>query len=120
MGTFFLTGLKRPGKLPITLGHEITGDVVSIGEEVKNVKAGDRVVVYFYLSCGKCEFCRSGQENLCRYLSGRPSLGSCRNFLEVVANRRVALTTHPYTLGGIEQLLKQVGRQKRMTDGGQH
>ena len=34
------------------MGHEIAGDIVLVGEEVENVKAGDRVAVYFYLACG--------------------------------------------------------------------
>lgn len=40
------------------LGHEFMGEVVDVGREVRNVKVGDRVVVPFTISCGKCFFCQ--------------------------------------------------------------
>ena len=39
------------------LGHEFMGEVVEVGKDVKNLKAGDRVVVPFPISCGNCYFC---------------------------------------------------------------
>jgi threonine dehydrogenase-like Zn-dependent dehydrogenase len=39
------------------LGHEFMGEVVEVGPEVKNVQVGDRVVVPFTISCGKCWSC---------------------------------------------------------------
>jgi threonine dehydrogenase-like Zn-dependent dehydrogenase len=42
------------------LGHETMGEVVEVGAEVKNLKAGDRVVVPFTIACGECFFCRNG------------------------------------------------------------
>jgi len=47
------------------LGHEFMGEVVEIGREVKNLKIGDRVVVPFTISCGKCGFCRAQAFSLC-------------------------------------------------------
>ncbi len=47
------------------LGHEFMGEVVQTGTEVKNLKAGDRVVVPFTISCGHCEYCRKGEVSLC-------------------------------------------------------
>jgi len=55
---------------PRILGHEIAGDVVEVGSEVRNVKVGDRVVCHFYLTCGSCKFCRSGRETLCENWRG--------------------------------------------------
>jgi propanol-preferring alcohol dehydrogenase len=53
-------------KLPLVMGHEIVGVVEEIGKEVKGFKLGDRVgVPWLGKSCGQCEFCRQGQENLC-------------------------------------------------------
>ncbi len=51
--------------LPRIPGHEIAGDVVEIGEGVDNVTVGDRVLVYFYLTCGHCRFCLAGMQDLC-------------------------------------------------------
>lgn len=47
------------------LGHEFMGEVVEIGREVKRVKVGDRVVVPFTISCGKCFFCNKSLWSLC-------------------------------------------------------
>lgn len=47
------------------LGHEFMGEVVETGPAVKNLKAGDRVVVPFPISCGNCQPCRDGQWALC-------------------------------------------------------
>ena len=52
-------------KPPAILGHEIAGDVVDIGKDVKHIKVGDRVTVEPQYGCGECEFCRQGLVNLC-------------------------------------------------------
>jgi threonine dehydrogenase-like Zn-dependent dehydrogenase len=51
---------------PFALGHECVGEVVEIGEAVRAVKPGDRVVVPFQLSCGDCERCKKGQTGSCK------------------------------------------------------
>src|SRR5712692_3400441 len=52
-------------KLPRIIGHEIAGDVVECGANVRNFQSGDRVNVYFYLTCGDCRWCNVGREDLC-------------------------------------------------------
>ena len=53
-------------KVPLIPGHEIAGRVAEVGSAVRNLKAGDRVgVPWIYWTCGECEFCRAGYENLC-------------------------------------------------------
>jgi threonine dehydrogenase-like Zn-dependent dehydrogenase len=47
------------------LGHEFMGEVVEVGAAVKNLKAGDRVIVPFPISCGRCWFCKEGLWALC-------------------------------------------------------
>jgi threonine dehydrogenase-like Zn-dependent dehydrogenase len=47
------------------LGHEFMGEVVEVGREVKNLKKGDRVVVPFTISCGRCFFCEKKLWSLC-------------------------------------------------------
>jgi threonine dehydrogenase-like Zn-dependent dehydrogenase len=47
------------------LGHEFMGEVVEVGREVHNLKAGDRVVVPFTIACGSCFFCNRKSWSLC-------------------------------------------------------
>jgi alcohol dehydrogenase, propanol-preferring len=57
--------LKEP-KLPLVPGHEIVGQVAALGEGVDRFAIGDRVgVPWLGWTCGECEFCRAGRENLC-------------------------------------------------------
>lgn len=50
---------------PRTLGHEIAGTVVAIGDRVTGVAIGDRRVVYPWIGCGQCALCLAGDEQLC-------------------------------------------------------
>jgi alcohol dehydrogenase, propanol-preferring len=53
-------------KRPLILGHEIAGRVVEKGSSVTDLAVGDRVgVPWVYWSCGECDFCHEGNENLC-------------------------------------------------------
>ncbi|HJT80096.1 MAG TPA: zinc-dependent alcohol dehydrogenase family protein [Chthoniobacterales bacterium] len=53
-------------KLPLILGHEIVGTIESLGEGVTDFNIGDRIgIPWLGWTCGQCQFCRSGRENLC-------------------------------------------------------
>lgn len=52
-------------QLPFVPGHEIAGTVAEVGRDVKGWQVGDAAVVYFYLTCGACKFCRAGKTQLC-------------------------------------------------------
>jgi alcohol dehydrogenase, propanol-preferring len=53
-------------KKPLILGHEIVGRVIERGAAVQSIEMGDRVgVPWVQWTCGQCEFCREGNENLC-------------------------------------------------------
>lgn len=65
------SGLMSDISLPRILGHEVAGEVVRLGRDVKNFREGDRVCLYFYLFCGQCENCLDHKENLCLNLRGR-------------------------------------------------
>src|SRR5690242_15234722 len=53
-------------KKPLILGHEIVGRIVEKGAAVRELRIGDRIgVPWIHWTCGDCEFCREGNENLC-------------------------------------------------------
>lgn len=54
---------------PLTMGHEVYGEVVEIGEEVKNIKLGEKYVAYPWIGCGDCEVCKADDEHLCSPLT---------------------------------------------------
>ena len=58
------------GSLPRVMGHELAGEIVEIGEGVTALAVGDRCAVYFYLTCGRCRWCRGGRETLCENFGG--------------------------------------------------
>ncbi len=61
-----IEGRIQPINLPVIPGHQIVGKVVDLGTEVTKLKIGDRVGIgWIHSACGKCEYCRSGFENLC-------------------------------------------------------
>lgn len=70
-GGFELGGSKRSSferagiALPVTMGHEIAGEVCATGPEVTHVAVGERVVVYPWIGCGACATCAAGDDHLC-------------------------------------------------------
>lgn len=66
----------RGVKFPLTLGHEIAGIVESVGKDVKQVKKGERIIVYPWQGDGICEACQIGDEHVC---DNPKSLGIMQN-----------------------------------------
>lgn len=53
-------------KTPVIPGHQIIGSVEKVGERCKKLKPGDKVgIAWLRYTCGTCEFCKTGLENLC-------------------------------------------------------
>ncbi|MBR6350711.1 MAG: alcohol dehydrogenase catalytic domain-containing protein, partial [Firmicutes bacterium] len=74
-GKFGATGAGASAfKYGMASGHEGAGIVYSVGENVTNVKVGDRVTIYHHQGCGHCPACRRGEFNLCEHRKN-PGLG---------------------------------------------
>lgn len=59
-------GELSEAKLPLVPGHQIVGKVIELGDGVTEVAIGERVgVAWLNSTCGKCQYCRAGTENLC-------------------------------------------------------
>ena len=81
-------------KRPLILGHEIAGRVVEKGASVESLNVGDRVgIPWLHWSCGACEFCREGNENLCakQKITGVTVDGGYAEFVKVKATHAVKI-----------------------------
>ena len=56
---------SSPRPTPVILGHEAAGEIVKVGDNVKDLEVGDHVVCAFVPSCGHCIPCREGRPALC-------------------------------------------------------
>jgi threonine 3-dehydrogenase len=53
-------------KLPLTVGHELCGEIIKIGKAVTRVQLGDVVSAETHIICGECEFCRRQEGHICK------------------------------------------------------
>ena len=86
--------LARLVKKPLILGHEVVGRVMEVGTAVKDISPGERVgVPWFYWTCGECEFCREGNENLCmrQQITGVTVDGGYAEFIKAPATHVVKI-----------------------------
>jgi len=84
-----IEGRTPPPEFPIILGHQVVGHVHGMGNEASRYKIGDRVgVAWIFSACGVCEYCRSGNENLCKDFkaTGRDANGGYAEYMTVPEN----------------------------------
>ncbi len=81
-----IEGRTPPPRFPVVLGHQVVGKVEALGPRASRFKAGDRVGVgWIYSACGDCEYCRRGDENLCKQFlaTGRDANGGYAEYMVV-------------------------------------
>ncbi len=103
---------------PQVLGHEAAGEIVAIGEKVKNLSVGMAAVAEPGIPCGHCEFCRKGRYNLCPdlvFLSCPPYDGFMSQYVKMPASMVYPLPKGVTTLEGalVEPLAVGVYAAKR-------
>lgn len=79
-----IEGRAAPSALPRILGHQVVGRIAGRGPGVTDFRDGGRVgVAWVFSACGTCEFCLSGQENLCPEFraTGRDADGGYADYL---------------------------------------
>ena len=94
--------LRSITKLPLILGHEVAGTISALGEGVTGLRVGDRAgVPWIHWTCGQCEFCREGKEELCleQQVTGCTVDGGFAEYLVAPATHAAPL---PAALSSIE------------------
>ena len=95
---------------PRIIGHEITAEIAETGPGVDDLKVGDPVTAYYYLTCGTCHWCRNGRETLCDNFAGnvgREVDGGYAEYIKLPANSFIHLPealdykAHPAEIGVI-------------------
>ena len=100
----YRAGISQIDHLPLTLGHEIAGRVEEVGSDVTHFSAGDRVCLHYLVSCGSCEFCGRGLEQLCRIgeMIGKHRDGGYAEFIKIPGRNAFVLPNEiPFEVGAI-------------------
>lgn len=93
----FRDGLLDLGCRDVTMGHEIAGEIEALGTGVDPARLGERVLVYYYEGCGHCEYCRTGDEQLCPAVKAQPGFssdGGYADYMVVRASNCVVVPAH--------------------------
>ncbi len=81
-----IEGRTPPPKFPIILGHQVVGFVEEKGKNANKFNIGDRIgIAWIFSACGKCQYCLSGNENLCPDFkaTGRDANGGYAEYMTV-------------------------------------
>jgi len=100
----YRAGNSPVGPLPITPGHEVAGVVEETGDQVTNVRVGDRVCLHYLTTCGDCHYCALGSEQFCIEASmiGKYRDGGYAEYIAVPARSAVHLPQEiPFEQGAI-------------------
>jgi L-iditol 2-dehydrogenase len=111
---------EYPVDPPVTMGHEVSADVVAVGADVDDSTIGSRVAVETYSSyCERCRYCRDGRPNLCteRRSIGSHVDGGFARWLTVPARNLHVLPAH---IGRHSGALAEPARDRAGGDGSAH
>lgn len=74
---------------PVTQGHEVSGEIVALGEDVQGLRVGQKVTIQPQVVCGVCYPCRNGKYNLCEELKvmGFQTTGTASHYFAVDAKK---------------------------------
>src|SRR5690348_7660241 len=89
----YRAGRSASLKPPVTLGHEVAGEVAALGASVTTHAVGDRVCLHYLVTCGTCPECRAGREQWCTTgaMLGHHRDGGYAEFIVVPARNGVQL-----------------------------
>ena len=105
---------------PVTQGHEVSGQIVELGEYVKDLHVGQKITIEPQVFCGRCYPCLHGKYNLCEHLKvmGFQTTGTASDYFAVDASKVTPIPEDmPYSQGAmLEPLAVTVHAAKRFPD----
>jgi D-arabinose 1-dehydrogenase-like Zn-dependent alcohol dehydrogenase len=98
-------GLAYVPTLPHIPGHEPAGVIAAVGDNVRSLEVGQRVVPHLFLTCGHCRYCRTGRDAQCAHVAGiigvtRPG-GFAEYFVAPARNLLVIPDNVPFDIAGL-------------------
>ncbi len=89
----YRAGVSPAEPLPLTLGHEVAGEVAAVGTAVSHHRPGDRVCIHYMTTCGHCIYCNRGSEQFCSsgQMIGKYRDGGYAEYIAVPARSAFAL-----------------------------
>ena len=89
----YRAGRSRVDPLPLTLGHEIAGEIVEVGQHALHHSVGDSVCLHYLITCGQCDDCLAGREQFCATgkMLGHFTDGGWAEYIAVPARNAVPL-----------------------------
>lgn len=100
----YRAGRSRVDPLPLTLGHEVAGEIVEIGQHVLSHNVGDAVCLHYLVTCGQCDDCLAGREQFCATgtMLGHFTDGGWAEYIAVPARNAVPLPHRvPFEQGAV-------------------
>jgi len=103
---------------PVVQGHEVSGQIVEIGSNVRNFAIGDKVTIQPQVFCGECYSCRHGNYHICDHLKvmGFQTTGTASEYFAVDASKALKLSdSMSYEEGAMDEPLAVVAHALRRT-----
>jgi 2-desacetyl-2-hydroxyethyl bacteriochlorophyllide A dehydrogenase len=100
----YRAGRSRVEPLPLTLGHEVAGEIAEVGQHVLNHSVGDAVCLHYLVTCGGCDDCLAGREQFCATgkMLGHFTDGGWAEYIAVPARNAVPLPHRvPFAQGAV-------------------
>ena len=100
----YRAGRSRVDPLPLTLGHEIAGEIVEVGQHAHHHSVGDSVCLHYLITCGQCDDCLAGREQFCATgkMLGHFTDGGWAEYIAVPARNAVPLPPSvPFAQGAV-------------------
>ena len=100
----YRAGRSRVEPLPLTLGHEIAGEIAEVGQHVLSHNVGDAVCLHYLVTCGQCDACLAGREQFCvtGKMLGHFTDGGWAEYVAVPARNAVPLPHRvPFEQGAV-------------------